>query len=247
MVKAERMFGLFKLVYMALQSEKAGLPPGSLLHIGEQKVKNAEIQQISFSKDTFERKAFNSLEEFQDTSGSTDLRWVNITGLHDANVISVVGDMFDLHPLLLEDVVDTSIRPKIEEYENCLFMMVKVLSVDDSKKLISVDQISFVLGKDWLITFIEKPNSLYDGLIKRMKTGKGKISEKGLDYLLFRLTDIIIDHYFFVIEHVNDLVLNLEERAIDNSTPELREEILLLKKQLINFCLLYTSPSPRDS
>ena len=220
---------------MALQSKKAGLPPGSLIHIGDQKVKETDLRQITFSKGNYSYQKFENIETLKSQEITDELRWINITGLHDPETIGAIGEMFDLHPLLLEDVVDTSIRPKIEEYENCMFMSAKILNLDDDKNLLSVDQISFVLGKDYLITFLEKPTKLYDGLIQRVKAGKGKVSEKGVDYLLFRLTDIIVDHYFFVVEHVNDLVLNLEEQVLENAEPRLREDILKLKKQLINF------------
>lgn len=220
---------------MALQSKKAGLPPGSMVHIGEQKVEDTDVRQITFSKGRYNYLGCKNLKELKAIEVTDDLRWINITGLHDPEIIAQVGQMFNLHPLLTEDIVDTSIRPKVEEYDNCLFMSVKILNLDDEKKLISVDQISFVLGNNWLITFLEKPNTLFNALIKRMELGKGKVPEKGVDYLCFRLVDIIVDHYFFVVEHVNDLVLNLEEQVIDNPNPSLRAEILNLKKQLINF------------
>lgn len=220
---------------MGKQSKKAGLPPGSLVHIGDQKIKNTEVTELVFSKGFFEGQSFVDFKKIKGPEDSEKLRWININGLHDANLISSVGETFSLHPLLLEDILDTSIRPKIEEYDNCLFMTMKILNVEPDEELNSVDQISFVLGHNWLISIQEKPHKLFDDLIQRMGTGKGKVPEKGVDYLLFRLLDIIVDHYFFIVERASDRVLDLEEEVIDNISEDAREKILNLKKQLINF------------
>ncbi|MGB0391632.1 MAG: magnesium/cobalt transporter CorA [Salibacteraceae bacterium] len=220
---------------MNKQSRKAGLPPGSLVHIGDQKIKDAEVSELVFSKGFFEGQSFVHVNELQPPNSSEKLRWININGLHDSDVISTVGKKFSLHPLLLEDVLDTTIRPKIEEYDNCLFMSLKILNVKHNSELNSVDQISFILGNNWIISAQEKPHKLFDGLIQRMSAGKGKVPDKGVDYLLFRLLDIIVDHYFFIVESANDRVLALEEEIIDAISEDSREKILLLKKQLINF------------
>jgi magnesium transporter len=220
---------------MGKQSKKAGLPPGSLIHIGDQKIKKTEVTELVFSKGFFEGQTFIDYKDIEGPSESGKLRWININGLHDAELISSLGQKFSLHPLLLEDILDTTIRPKIEEYDNCLYMTMKILNVEPDESLNSVDQISFVLGHNWLITVQEKPHKLFDDLIQRMSVGKGKVPEKGVDYLLFRLLDIIVDHYVFIVERASDRVLTLEEEVIDNITEDSREKILTLKKQLINF------------
>lgn len=220
---------------MNKQSRKAGLPPGSLIHIGDQKIKETEVSEIIFSEGFYESQSFVDFKDVKPSENSEKLKWININGLHDTGLISTIGQAFELHPLLLEDVLDTSIRPKIEEYDNCLYLTIKILNLKDDNELISVDQISFVLGKNWLISVQEKPHNLFDGLIKRMGTGKGKVPEKGVDYLLFRLLDIIVDHYFFIVETASDKVLNLEEEVLENISEDSREKILALKKQLINF------------
>jgi magnesium transporter len=220
---------------MGKQSKKAGLPPGSLVHIGDQKIKSTEVTEFIFSKGIFEGQSFMDFEKIQSPNESKKLRWINLNGLHDEKLVSQIGKVFDLHPLLLEDILDTSIRPKVEEYDNCLFVSLKILNIEQGESLYSVDQISFMLGHNWLITVQEKPHELFDELIQRMSAGKGKVPEKGVDYLLFRLLDIIIDHYFFIVESAGEKVLNLEEEVIDEISEESRERILKLKKQLINF------------
>tara|TARA_R110002050_G_scaffold195593_1_gene330460 strand:+ start:68891 stop:69943 length:1053 start_codon:yes stop_codon:yes gene_type:complete len=220
---------------MIKKSHKAGLPPGSLIHIGDKKTDQTEVTEVFFSRDKYSEQSYKDLKKIKGPIETDQMRWINVNGLHDTDLISKMGEIFNLHPLLLEDVLDTSIRPKVEEYENYLFMSLKILKVEQDENLHSVDQVSLILGRNWLITIQEKPCKIFDDLIERTRLGKGKIPDNGVDYLMFRILDTIIDNYLFIVERINDQVLSIEEEVIDNSYEDSRERILTLRKQLINF------------
>ena len=153
--------------------------------------------------------------------------------MHDTNIIAEIGEKYKIHNLLLEDVLDTSHRPKAEEFDEYLFFTLKMLAVDKKKKVITSEQISLVLGKDWLLSFQEKPGDVLDALRTRIKESKGIIRQKKADYLFYSIIDIIVDHYFYVIDYLNDNIEKLEEDVILNPNQNQLNLIQHYKRTLI--------------
>lgn len=215
-------------------SKKAGLPPGALIHIGRRKSNKIKLTAIDYDSVNFSETICNSTQECEIFKQSDTVSWINVDGLHDTEAIANIGKLFDLHPLLLEDVLNTRHRPKLEEFDNYLFVTLKMLGINKEGNSLVTEQISLVLGKGWVISFQEMEGDLFDNLRLRIRESKGNIRHRGADYLLYRLIDTIVDNYFFVIEHITEVTENLEERIIHTPDDKSIQEIQHLKKQLIN-------------
>ncbi len=215
-------------------SKKTGLPPGALVHIGSQKTDKVKISVIDYSADNYSESTVDKVEDCYSFKDTNSVSWINIDGLHDINSIDAIGQHFNLHRLLLEDVLNTNHRPKIEEFDNCLFVSLKMLGVSEDGNSIVYEQMSLILGKNWLITFQEEEGDIFDSLRQRLKEKKGNIRDKGTDYLFYRIIDTIVDNYFIVTEHISEVIEGLEEKTVNNPDDKLMQEIQQLKKQLIN-------------
>ena len=159
------------------------------------------------------------------------VNWINIDGLHNLEIIEKIQDHFSLHALLIDDVLNDQ-RPKSEEYDDYLFFTMKMLyRIDNSG--IDYEQISFVLGKDFFISFQEKEGDLFDGFRERIRLDQGKVRKKQADYLLYRLIDIIVDNYYNVLDRIGDLIEETEDIAYENPSNQTFHEIQSLKKELI--------------
>ncbi len=214
-------------------SQKAGLPPGSLIHIGKQKAENVRISIIDYDLFNLTEKTLESPEECIPFIEKDTVSWINIDGLHDTETISTIGKIFNLHPLLLEDVLNTSHRPKVEEFDDYIFLSLKMLDLDKDKNTITSEQVSLILGKNWLLSFQEQEGDIFNALRERIRTKKGNMREKKNDYLLYRLIDTVVDNYFFITEHISEETEILEEKVLLSTDSQLLQEIQNLKKQLI--------------
>ena len=216
-------------------SKKSGLPPGTLIHVGKRKTEEVRITVIDYTETDFTELECGSIEECLPYRDKKSVSWINIDGLHDTDTISKIGEMFDLHPLLLEDVLNTYHRPKVEEFDDYIFLTLKMLGINPNSNNIVSEQVSFVLGNNWVISFQEQQGDIFDGLRQRIKEGKGVIRQKGVDYLLYRLVDTIVDNYFYITEHIGEITEELEEQVMIRSEEEVLRRIQRTKKQLINF------------
>jgi len=158
-----------------------------------------------------------------------------VDGLHETDKIAALGKHFDLHPLLIEDVLNTRHRPKAEEYDEYLFLTLKMLDIKEEDKTIISEQVSFVLGKNWVISFQEKKGDVFGVLRQRLRENKGFTRQRGADYLLYRLLDMVVDNYFFVTEYLSEAAEDLEEKVLATPNTESLQEIQYLKKQLVHF------------
>ena len=212
-------------------SDKAGLPPGSLIHIGHSEPNATMISKIEYSA--------NSLKESKDLT-TDDLRlytddlntWINITGLADVDVISTIGENFGINHLVLEDILNTQHRPKIEEFDKYTFFTFKMLRLVKGKKKIVSEQISIILGKNYVLTFQEQHGDTFDSVRNRLKNQIGKLRTRGSDYLLYALIDTVVDSYFTISDILNDNIQNLEDKIISKPSEELLINIQTYKKDL---------------
>ena len=213
---------------------KAGLPPGSLVHIGKRKIENIRVSLIEYDLENYTEKVCKKLEDCYASKTNNLVSWINVDGLHDTETIAELGNHFELHPLLLEDVLNTKQRPKIEEYDDHIFLTLKMLSINEEEDIVNSEQVSFVLGKNWVISFQEQQGDIFEAVRVRLRESKGNIRKKGADYLLYRLIDSVVDNYFSVTEHINESTETLEDQVIESESRELMQDIQHLKKQLIN-------------
>lgn len=214
-------------------SKKAGLPPGALIHIGKKKTEKVRITVIDYSEDTYTQRECSSPDQLEMYLKSDSVSWINIDGIHDVPVIEKIGQLFGLHALLLEDVLNTQHRPKVEGFGHCVFVALKMLGVSVERDAIISEQVSFVLGRGWIISFQEQRGDIFDGLRSRLRDGVGLIRSRKADYLFYRLIDTVVDNYFFVTEYINDVSLDLEERVISMEDQNVIFDIQRMRKRLI--------------
>ncbi|MBN2066822.1 MAG: magnesium/cobalt transporter CorA, partial [Candidatus Thermoplasmatota archaeon] len=210
-----------------------GLPPGSLVHIGEQKTEKVKITVIDYHASTFGEKVVKTVEECFAFKGKPTVTWINVDGLHEIDVIEKLGTCFDVHSLVLEDILNTDQRPKMEDLESYIFLVLKMLYSDEKHREIHSEQVSLILGKNFVISFQESMGDVFDAVRERLRSGKGRIRKMGPDYLTYALLDAIVDNYFVILEKIGDKVESMEEDLVSNPVPETLQQIYNLKREMI--------------
>jgi magnesium transporter len=216
-------------------SKKAGLAPGSLVHIGEKKSESVKISLMNYDAAHLEEKQLPTIDAsfpYRDTPPAT---WVNVDGLHELNVVEKMGAHFGIHPLVLEDIVHTGQRTKVEEFDNYIYIVLKMLVYDEKVDHITAEQLSLILGAHFLFSFQEKEGDVFDFVRERIRKARGRIRRSGCDYLAYALMDAVVDHYFVVLEKLGEKIETLEEQLLENPTPQLLEDIHHLKREMIFF------------
>ena len=216
------------------RSEKAGLSPGTLMYVGEEKSGPPRITVMDYDANGFLEKVAGSVEEcfpFKETSTVT---WINVDGVHDAAAIEKLGAHFDIHPLVLEDIMTTTQRPKTEDLGTAVYVVLRMIEYDETCSEMAADQLSIILGPNYVLSFQETAGDCLDPVRERIRNGKGRIRKLGPDYLAYALIDAVVDNYFFVLEKLGERIDGLEERLIAEPRRELLHEIHALKREMID-------------
>ncbi len=214
-------------------SQKAGTAPGTLVHIGDKKLDKARITVIDFDSDQLKEQRLDSIDEALRLKDLPTTTWLNIDGLHDIEIIEAIGEHFNLHPLVLEDILNTGQRSKVDDYGDYAYIVLKMLHMDEKKNEIRSEQISLVLGKHFLISFQEVEGDVFESVRERIRKGRGRIRNSGCSYLAYALIDAIVDHYFIILETMGATIESLEEDLLAEPTSETMETIHDLKRELI--------------
>jgi len=216
-------------------SKKAGLPPGTLVHIGEKKSEKVRILITEYKEEEFRERELSSIDEYETFLSKPSVTWISVDGLHRTDIIERIGDLFHLHPLTSEDIVNTGQFPKIEDYRDYLFIVLKMLYYDEKKNEIDVEQISLCLGPDYIISFKEESSrDVFDAVRGRIRDGKGKLRKLGADYLMYCLIDAIVDRYFVILEKLGEDIEFLEEKVVSDPSEEVLHPIHKLKREMIS-------------
>ena len=216
------------------KSTKSGAPPGTLVHIGSQRTDVVKITVFDYDSEKFTETECG-IDDVRRYFNSETISWINVDGLHDIKLLQEIGDKFNLDKLLLEDILNTNHRPKTEVFDDYIFVILKMISIEGVKKTMTHEQVSFIMGKSWIISFQEEGGDVFDVIRDRLRNNKGEIRKRSVDFLLYRMLDTIIDNYFFVTEYFSDKNAELEQGIFKNPTPEALKEIQLLKRQIVNF------------
>jgi magnesium transporter len=214
-------------------SKKIGLPPGSLVHIGEKKVEKVKISVIDYEQEYYDDKEIESLDDIVPFRDSSSVSWININGLHDVDKIKIIGTLFDIHPLVIEDILNTDQRPKIEMFDDYIFIVIKMIYYGVSKEQIFIEHVSCILGKNYVLTFQEQEGDIFNIIRDRIKNGKGRMRKSGTDYLTYALMDVVIDNYFLVLENLNDKIESLEDKLVLDPDRTFIQDIQYLKREMI--------------
>jgi len=216
------------------RSQKAGLPPGSLVHIGRQRAEKAKISVIDYDDTQFAEQSFDSIEACFSFRDKPTITWINIDGIHDSEIIEKIGACYNLHPLVLEDIQNTEQRPKIESYSDYLYIVLKMLYFDDAANAVSTEQVSLIVGKNYVISFQEGlEGDVFGHLRERLRSDKGRARRFGADYLAYSLIDAVVDNYFAILERLGETIELLEEKLVSNPTTTTLHEIHYLKREMI--------------
>ena len=229
------MPGLARKVFQKMgPHRKAGLPPGTLLHIGEVKVEKTKITMIDYDAKEYRETEAKTIDDCFSYIDKDTVTWINIDGLHEPTVIERLGNRLGIHPLVLEDVLHTGQRPKMEDFEGYLFVVFKMLQYDENLNEIIGEQISLIVGPNYVISFQEREGDIFNPIRGRIKNGKGRIRRAGADYLAYALLDTIVDHYFVILEALGEEIEALEQELAEKRTQLAeanRKELEFLKKQ----------------
>lgn len=214
-------------------SKSIGFAPGTLIHIGERKTEKVKITIIDYDEAQFKEKEAKTVEECFPFKDKPTVTWVNIDGLHESEIIEKIGNHFEVHPLVLEDILNTGQRPKMEDFEQYIFVVLKMLYYDEKDDEIKGEQVSLILGSNFVISFQEREGDVFNPIRERIRNAKGRIRKMGADYLMYALMDTIVDNYFVILEKVGEKIESMEEELVANPTPEKLQAIHTLKRGMI--------------
>lgn len=215
------------------RSRKTGLPAGTLVHLGERKTEHAAITLIEYAADGVKETHFDSLAACQACAPSQPKLWLNVHGLHEPAVMQEIGKRFQLHPLVLEDILNTDQRPKIEDYGNYLFLVARFFAYDAATLTVTTEQVSFVIGTNFVLTFQERPTGNFDPVREWLRTDKGRIRQLGTDYLAYALLDLIVDRYFAVLEQIGDRTEQLEDELLEKPNAAQLQTLHQIKRETL--------------
>lgn len=216
------------------RSRKAGLPPGSLIHIGDKKKEEVKITVIDYDEGNFQGKVIAEIQECFTFKDKPSVTWINVDGIHKVEIPEKLGECYGFHPLIIEDILNSDQRPKIEDFGDYIYIVLKMLNLDSRTNSIISEQISLILGPNFVISFQEGlEGDVFNPVRERLRTGKGKIRKMGADYLAYSLIDSIVDNYFIILEKLGEKIESLEERLVTNPTGNVLREIHNLKREML--------------
>jgi magnesium transporter len=219
-------------------SEGVGLPPGTPVYIGEERKGKVKISIIDYSETEFQEKIVETAEECFPFKEKPTVTWINVIGVHDVNILQSLGTHFGLHPLVIEDIMNTYRRPKMEDYGEYIYIVVRMVYYDKEK--ISSEQISIVLRNNTVISFMEKEGNIFDPIKDRILNNKGLIRGMKADYLTYALIDAVTDNYFLTLERLSERIEAIEEQLVKdpqketiNEIHKTRRETLMLRRAVL--------------
>lgn len=214
--------------------------PGTVHYRGKKQSSITNVEIINYSKDRYNKIETTKVEDAFHFKKSDQVTWINVNGLNNTSEIEKLGGHYELHPLTLEDIVNTNHRPKIDEFDDYLFIVLKMLYYKNDDELI-YEQVSLVVGKTYVLTFQEADGDVFNDLRDRISSGKGRIRGLGSDYLMYAILDAVVDHYLTVIDALGDVIEDMEDRVFEgssdsNQTPTkiqaLKREILKIRRSV---------------
>jgi len=204
------------------------------VHIGEKKSGKVLITVIEYNEEKFHRKELEDIDAYVPSTGHPCVTWINIDGIHDIGTIEKAGKFFSLHPLTLEDIVNTGQSPKIEDYGKYLFIVLKLLYYNDKKNEMEVEQVSLCIGSRFVISFQEEAGrDVFDSVRERIKNDNSRIRKMGPDYLVYSLIDAVVDNYFVILEKIGENIELIEEKAMSDPLQSTMHEIHKTKREMI--------------
>ncbi|KXH75860.1 MAG: magnesium transporter [Candidatus Thorarchaeota archaeon SMTZ-45] len=212
---------------------KVGQPPGTLLHTGEKLTKEPIVTIIDFNQQEFKEHKHASCEDCIPSERTDVIRWIHVQGVHDIDLIQRIGSNFGIHPLILEDIVHTHQRPKAESLPESIYIILRAFEYNTEDKILDSEQLSFLLGNHYLLSFQESEKPLFEQIKNRLSNNLGRIRKSNSDYLTYSLIDLITDQYFVILDELSERIEALEDEVAEVPTNETLQEIHSLKRDII--------------
>ncbi len=221
-------------------SAKSGMPPESMVYVGKERTGEVILDVINYDENILEEQVLQHVAQCERFKGQNTVTWIAVNGVHQASLVQEVCESFKIHPLIQEDILNTQQRTKIEEFENYLFVTFKNIFIPKEGTEIETEQISMILGHNFLLTFQETPSPLFEEIKQRIRTSKGTIRQRKADYLMYKILDAAVDQYFVMIDRISNKVEDIEEETMyyPNSKTSfkiqaIKKEIMLLNKHIL--------------
>ncbi|HUT56264.1 MAG TPA: magnesium/cobalt transporter CorA [Phycisphaerae bacterium] len=213
------------------RSQHHGLPPGTPVYTGAEKAEPVAVTLIDYDEASVREEQVADVKALGELKDKPSVTWINVDGVHDAALVQSLAESFGLHPLVQEDILDTGQRAKVEDFEDYLYFVVKMLRWAEPPGEMVVEQVSLVLGRNFVISFQERSGDVFDPIRHRIRTGKGRIRKLGANYLAYSLLDAIVDGYFAVLEKLGEQIEAMEDQTMTRPSPDTLREIYRLKRE----------------
>ena len=214
-------------------SKTIGRVPGELIHVGEKTMERSLITVIDYDEGQYQERVVKDVKECFDFKHTDTITWINIDGISQQEVIKQIGDHFEVHPLVQEDILNTGQRPKYEDFEKHMFLVLKMLMYDSKTGDMVAEQVSIILSDNFVISFQERPGDVFEPVRERLRKAKGRVRRMGTDYLAYSLADAVVDNYFVILEALGEKLELLEEKAVQDPSSNTAREIHLIKRDAI--------------
>jgi len=208
------------------------LPPGTLVSTTD-RTGAVKVTIIDYNEADFQEKQVSGVDECFELRDKPTVTWINVDGLNSIDIVEKLGKCYQLHPLVLEDILSIDQRPKIEIFESYVYVVLKMLSYSEKNNGLESEQISLIFGKNFLISFQEKEGDVFDLIRDRLRNARGRIRKTGADYLSYALVDATIDNYFSILEKFGERITHIEEELVADPSPKTVQSINRLKRELI--------------
>lgn len=224
---------------LSQRKAKTSTAPGTPVFVGERKMDDVRIDVIRYDEKSSVELRDISIQECPEVPDGAAVTWINVNGVHDLGIIEAIGRRFSLHPLTVEDIVNTSHRPKAEVFPGYLFVVLKMISYNERSSSIDVEHVSLILGDGYVISFLEDEGDVFDMVRERIRKSNGRMRSVKSDYLAYSLIDSVVDHYFLAVEKVGDFIEDMDDRLLIDPKPgdlkdihRLKRDVLILRKSV---------------
>ncbi len=221
--------------------KQIGLPPGTLVYTGDKEKEPVKIKVFEFDEANFSEREFRSVEEIVEFTNSKKNVWINIDGVHDIQMMEKIQNYFGIHPLAMEDILHTTQRPKVEEYDNYIFLVLRMFFYNNASRELKNEQVSIILSENYLISFLEDAGDVFDAVRERIRKEGTKIRKNNVDFLAYSMMDSIVDSYFHILEQIGEEIEEVEDRLVIDTQ---KEDIQLVHRMRRNMILLRKSVWP---
>ncbi len=218
---------------MKRMSEMAGLPPGTIISVGAREMERSRITIIDYDEQQIDERQVDAIEDAFAFKDSQTVTWINIDGVSQTDLIEKLGGHFGIHPLVLEDIANTTQRPKMEDHGDYIFVVVKMIRLDPKTRDVISEQVSLILGQNYVVSFQEAEGDVFDPVRERIRNSRGRIRKMKADYLAYSLIDAVADNYFIILEKFSERMEEIEGDLVTNPGPETLQEIHSMKREMI--------------